>query len=138
MSSSPLSGESPAPRQGASSPLHDGARPPRRPAIGRRRFLAGAVALAAADIGAPFVRRTAAAPLSGNPFALGVASGYPLATGVVLWTRLAPAPLLPGGGMPRDVVSVDWEVATDDRMSHVVQRGVAAAAPDEAHSLHVE
>jgi len=115
-------------------------RPPARGVtIPRRHWLAGALALAAADLGAPFVRRTAAAPsLSGNPFALGVASGYPLPTGVVLWTRLAPAPLVPGGGMPRDVVSVDWEVATDDRMSHVVQRGVAAAAPDEAHSLHVE
>ena len=34
----------------------------------------------------------------GYPFTLGVASGSPLPTGVVLWTRLAPDPLH-GGGM---------------------------------------
>jgi alkaline phosphatase D len=31
---------------------------------------------------------------------------------------------MPGGGMPLEVVSVEWEVATDDRMGTVVQRGV--------------
>ena len=36
---------------------------------------------------------------SAYPFSLGVASGDPLADGVVLWTRLAPDPL-EGGGMP--------------------------------------
>lgn len=35
----------------------------------------------------------------GYPFTLGVASGAPSATGVVLWTRLAPSPLEPGGGL---------------------------------------
>ena len=34
------------------------------------------------------------------PFTLGVASGDPVPDGVVLWTRLAPDPLVPGGGMP--------------------------------------
>ena len=36
---------------------------------------------------------------SGDPFTLGVASGDPDATSVVLWTRLAPKPLEPGAGM---------------------------------------
>jgi len=35
-----------------------------------------------------------------DPFTLGVASGDPTLTGVVLWTRLAPQPLDPDGGMP--------------------------------------
>ena len=35
-----------------------------------------------------------------SPFTLGVASGDPTDDGVVLWTRLAPDPLAPGGGMP--------------------------------------
>ena len=39
---------------------------------------------------------------SAYPFSLGVASGDPLADGVVLWTRLARDPL-EGGGMPLDV-----------------------------------
>src|SRR5688572_23165404 len=47
-------------------------------------------------------------------FALGVASGDPDPSSVVLWTRLAPAPLA-GGGMPPGDVTVHWEVAHDDR-----------------------
>src|SRR4051812_42543181 len=35
---------------------------------------------------------------TGYPFTLGVASGWPSRSGVVLWTRLAPDPLH-GGGM---------------------------------------
>jgi alkaline phosphatase D len=88
---------------------------------------------------APVTRRAGAQPrFAGTPFTLGVASGYPLPTGVVLWTRLAPAPLLPGGGMTRDVVFVEWEVANDERMSSVVQRGTIAATPEWAHAVHVE
>lgn len=107
--------------------------------IPRRRFLAGAAALGA-WAGAPaFLRGAAAQPrLSGQPFTLGVASGYPLPGGVVLWTRLAPSPSLPGGGMPREPVPVDWEIADDEGMSRVVRRGTTAATPEWAHSVHVE
>lgn len=75
---------------------------------------------------------------SDNPFTLGVASGEPLPDGVVLWTRLAPKPLAPGSGMPDVPVTVQWEVATDEAMSSVVQRGVAMASPAWGHSVHVE
>ena len=44
-----------------------------------------------------------------NPFTLGVASGYPDPDGFVLWTRLAPSPLL-GGGMDPAPVLVDQGV----------------------------
>jgi len=122
-----------------------GAPAPRQPAahttsrIGRRGLLTGALALGAVSVAPAFIRRVAAQPrLSGPPFTLGVASGYPTASGVALWTRLAPSPLMPGGGMPADVVPVEWEVATDERMGRIVQRGVAAATPDFAHSVHVE
>ena len=37
---------------------------------------------------------------TGYPFTLGVASGEPVSSGVVLWTRLAPEPLN-GGGVGR-------------------------------------
>ncbi|MGV3541119.1 MAG: PhoD-like phosphatase N-terminal domain-containing protein [Rufibacter sp.] len=47
---------------------------------------------------------SASGQLSANsetyPFKLGVASGEPLPDGVVLWTRLAPAPLTNGGHAP--------------------------------------
>jgi len=57
---------------------------------------------------------------------------------MVLWTRLAPRPLEPNGGMPLDVVPVDWELATDEKMRHVVRRGTEYASPEWAHSVHVE
>ncbi|MFP5433627.1 MAG: alkaline phosphatase, partial [Alphaproteobacteria bacterium] len=40
-----------------------------------------------------------------NPFTLGIASGAPRDTSVILWTRLAPDPLK-GGGMPSSDVPV--------------------------------
>jgi alkaline phosphatase D len=105
----------------------------------RRRLLTGALGLGVAHAAAPLTRRAGAQPrLSGSPFTLGVASGYPSPSGVVLWTRLAPVPLQPGGGMPPEVVGVEWEVATDERMGTVVQRGTAAATPEWAHAVHVE
>jgi alkaline phosphatase D len=107
--------------------------------LGRRQFLGGALALGATTLTAPLARRAGAQPkFTTTPFTLGVASGYPLPTSVVLWTRLAPTPLIPGGGMPPDVVMVDWEVASDDRMQRIVRQGTAAATREWAHSVHVE
>jgi alkaline phosphatase D len=74
---------------------------------------------------------------SSFPFTLGVASGDPTPTGVVLWTRLAPDPLH-GGGMSLEDIEVAWEVATDERMGSVVQRGTTVAPAALGHSVHVE
>ncbi len=79
-----------------------------------------------------------AAPRGRYPFTLGVASGDPAPDGFVLWTRLAPSPLKHDTGMPRRSVSVDWQVATDERMRHVVRSGKALAPAQLAHSVHVE
>ena len=107
--------------------------------VGRRQFIAGALALGGAQLAPAPVRRALGQPrLSGHPFTLGIASGYPLPTSIVLWTRLAPTPVLPGGGMPREVVPVEWEVAADEGMGRIVQRGTTAATPEWAHSVHVE
>jgi alkaline phosphatase D len=106
------------------------------PTLTRRDLLAGAAGLAAA----PFLPKPApAAPSrpSGHPFSLGVASGDPQPDGFVIWTRLAPEPLT-GGGMPARPVPVAWEVAADERLRRVVQKGVATAVPEHAHSVHVE
>jgi len=75
--------------------------------------------------------------VAGYPFTLGVASGSPLPASVVLWTRLAPEPL-EGGGAGAEPVSVRWEVAHDERFTQVVQSGLVAALPANAHSVHVE
>lgn len=72
-----------------------------------------------------------------DPFQLGVATGDPTPDGVVLWTRLAPRPL-EGGGLPPAIYEVAWEVAEDEGMRHVVQKGVALATPQLGHSVHVE
>jgi alkaline phosphatase D len=104
----------------------------------RRAFLRRAVAIAATGFLSP--RLAAANPrvrFSAYPFALGVASGSPTATGVVLWTRLAPEPLQ-GGGMDPEAIEVRWEVAHDGKFTRIVKRGTASAEPERAHAVHVE
>lgn len=77
--------------------------------------------------------------LKDYPFALGIASGDPLPDGIVLWTRLAPKPLEPDGGLPPgQSVPVSWEVASDEAMTRVVQKGTALASSALAYSVHVE
>lgn len=101
----------------------------------RREFLAGLGALTAAGA----TRRLWANPVfTRAPFTLGVASGYPTTSGFALWTRLAPTPLAPDGGMPASVVPVRWEVANDDGFREIVRTGVSYATPEWAHSVHVE
>jgi alkaline phosphatase D len=73
-----------------------------------------------------------------DPFTLGVASGDPASDGFVLWTRLAPRPLEPLGGMEPRPVAVRWEVAGDARFQTLVAQGEALAHPELAHSVHVE
>lgn len=72
------------------------------------------------------------------PFQLGIASGDPSADGFVLWTRLAPEPLQPNGGMTMVPVRVEWEVAEDEGFRTIAGRGDAIAHPELAHAVHVE
>ena len=97
----------------------------------RRSFIAGA---SAAAILAP--NFAANVELPADPFTLGVASGDPTDSGFVLWTRLAPDPLH-GGGMPDEVVMVDFEIAVDRNMNAIVRTGQVAAVPEYAHSVHL-
>jgi alkaline phosphatase D len=110
--------------------------------LSRRRLLTGSGGLAAAiALGQLPGDPTHAAPQRlAYPFRLGVASGEPIPDGVVLWTRLAPEPLAPDGrgGMPDRLVSVRWQIATDEAMGTVVREGWALAVPDLAHSVHAE
>ena len=91
---------------------------------------------------APFVAGAGSAGFARGPadalFTLGIASGDPAPDGMVLWTRLAPAPLEPDGGMGRGRVAVRWEVAEDEGFARIVRRGEALATPDDGHSVHVE
>ncbi len=102
--------------------------------VHRRQWLrqAGAATclIPAASLWVPaFVKQARAAD---EPrFALGVASGQPRPDSVVLWTRLS------GDHLP-DRVEVSWELSTDERFAHVVQRGVELAERAWAHSVHVQ
>jgi alkaline phosphatase D len=93
----------------------------------RRRFLQ---AMAAAGVSRALPGCAQAPSRSLSPFTLGVASGYPHAAGVVLWTRLL--------GVDPAPVAVRWEVAADEAMRRIVASGSVAADPDWAHSVHVE
>lgn len=73
-----------------------------------------------------------------NPFTLGVASGDPNHNSVVLWTKLAPRPLDPDGGMPDSNVEVSYEVATSDAFTSIVKSGKTQAQRLLGHSVHVE
>ena len=107
--------------------------------LSRRDLMKIAWALGAGAIARPLeARGIQARPFFNNyPFALGVASGDPLPDGIVLWTRLAPAPL-EGGGMPMAVVPVQWEIAGDSAFRTVAQKGETLARPELAHSVHVD
>ena len=73
--------------------------------LSRRLVLAYGAALAAVPHLA--TRATAAdrkVTFPADPFTLGVASGDPDASSVVLWTKLAPDPADPDGGMKPDGV----------------------------------
>src|SRR5690606_23273524 len=110
--------------------------------LDRRALLQRAAALASVSVaGAALnacVSSVAASPkFSAYPFTLGVASGDPVGDGFVMWTRLAPNPF-DRASMADDTVAVIWEIATDEAMSDVVQRGEALARRELAHSVHVE
>jgi alkaline phosphatase D len=73
--------------------------------------------------------------LRSDPFTLGVASGDPSNTSVVLWTRLALDPLA-GGAMPPDDVEVTWEMSRDEGFAEIEHEGFEIATAAYAHSVH--
>lgn len=73
--------------------------------------------------------------LVGDPFTLGIASGDPDATSVVLWTRLAPEPYT-GGGMPADDIDVLWEVSATDDFAEIAYSGTETATAAHGHTVH--
>jgi alkaline phosphatase D len=103
--------------------------------LSRRTFVLGGLVTAGAVV-APWQSAQAAVPF---PFQLGVASGEPDSSSVVLWTRLAPSPLNADGqgGMANADVAVDWQVSTTDKFTSLVASGTVTARYADAHSVHV-
>ncbi|WP_163510418.1 alkaline phosphatase D family protein [Fodinicola acaciae] len=102
------------------------------PKLSRRTFILGSVAA-----GLLTMPGIATAALR-YPFELGVASGDPRPDGMVLWTRLAPAPLDVGGGMGTANVAVQWEISKDANFATIAASGTETAVAGEAHSVHAE
>ncbi|MGH8672756.1 MAG: alkaline phosphatase D family protein, partial [Burkholderiales bacterium] len=102
----------------------------------RRTFIASVAALGLA-YAVPISSR-AQPRLRVDPFKLGVASGYPTPEGIALWTRLAPEPAQPDGGLDPALIPVRWEIAHDERFSSIAASGTIAASPEWAHSIHVD
>jgi alkaline phosphatase D len=109
-------------------------------ALSRRHVLRAALTAAAAGAAAPWAGSAfARTPVFLNdPFSLGVASGDPTPDGAVIWTRLAPSPIQPDGGMPEEPVELGWEVAADEGFRRILAAGRTLARPDNAHCVHVE
>ncbi|WP_149496790.1 alkaline phosphatase D family protein [Roseiconus lacunae] len=106
--------------------------------INRRGFVAFSGLFASLAIASRQANADTKQSFSKNPFSVGIASGDPDHRGFVIWTRLAPEPLEPHGGMPLQNLPVDWQVATDDQMKNVVAEGTHIATPALGHSVHVE
>src|SRR6187549_3977366 len=105
----------------------------------RRDFLSDVTRAAALCAVVPNIWRVTSRPrFADDPFLLGVASGDPTPTGGVLWTRLAPRPQEPDGGMDGQRVVVTWELADDDSFAKIVKQGRATAAPELGYSIHVD
>ncbi|PSL04792.1 alkaline phosphatase D [Haloactinopolyspora alba] len=114
-----------------------------RTAASRRRFLAVTGAAAGLALTGDLPGNSAAwgarqDALKHDPFTLGVASGDPLSDAVVIWTRLAPEPLEPFGGLGPRPVMVQWQVAEDERFSRIVRRGTMRARREASYSVHVD
>jgi alkaline phosphatase D len=103
--------------------------------ISRRLFVLGGLTAAGSAM-APIPSAGAAAAF---PFRLGVASGEPGPDSVVLWTRLATAPLNADGhgGMSRADVAVEWQVSRTAAFTALVASGKVTARYADAHSVHV-
>ncbi len=107
--------------------------------LSRRLFLSYGAALAALPaLAAQSSAADRKVAFAADPFSLGVASGDPDATSVVLWTKLAPKPADPDGGLKPESIAVRWEVATDDTMKMIVAKGTSIATPQLGHSVHAE
>ncbi|TQM31857.1 alkaline phosphatase D family protein [Nocardia bhagyanarayanae] len=103
--------------------------------FGRRALLKGGAA-AAATAGALLVPTPARA--AGPVFRHGVASGDPLPTGVVLWTRVTVSDdATPGSGVGADT-SVRWEIADDAGFASVAASGTATATAEADHTVKID
>ncbi|MER5541940.1 alkaline phosphatase D family protein [Streptomyces sp. NPDC002589] len=104
----------------------------------RRRTVvkaAAATAVLAAPLAATFPARAAG---QAPAFLHGVASGDPLPDGILLWTRVTPAPeAVPGSGLGPDT-EVSWVVAKDKAFTRIVAKGTVKATAAADHTVKAD
>lgn len=71
-------------------------------------------------------------------FLHGVASGDPLPTAVVLWTRITPTAASKPGSGAGPTVSVGWAIATDKAFKKVVRKGTVKTGPSADHTVKID
>ncbi|MEV4918018.1 alkaline phosphatase D family protein [Streptomyces tirandamycinicus] len=99
---------------------------------------AAATAVATAAVPAFAASTPALAAEQGTAFRHGVASGDPLPDGVLLWTRVTPAPdALPGSGKG-PATEVSWEIAEDKGFARVVAGGLTTTTAATDHTVKVD
>ena len=81
------------------------------------------------------VVEVATAGLAENPFRLGVASGDPTPTSVILWTRL-----IVGDSLTSELVDIPltWEVAVDEAFGQIIGSGIVEATAQWGYSVHLD
>ncbi|MBU6534099.1 alkaline phosphatase D family protein [Streptomyces mayonensis] len=96
-------------------------------------------AAAGAVLTAPLAAAVPAGAAGAAPaFLHGVASGDPLPDGVLLWTRVTPAPeAVPGSGRGPDT-EVGWVVATDRALTDIVAKGSVTATAASDHTVKAD
>ncbi|MFD9955279.1 alkaline phosphatase D family protein [[Kitasatospora] papulosa] len=102
----------------------------------RRTVVKAAAATAIA--GSVLAAATNARAAGGPAFLHGVASGDPLPDGILLWTRVTPAPdAVPGSGLGADTPVV-WEIAEDKAFSRIAARGTTVARAGSDHTVKAD
>ncbi|MFF0116702.1 alkaline phosphatase D family protein [Streptomyces prasinus] len=122
-----------SPESTVSTTADTGVPAPRRRSVVKA---AAATAVLAAPLAAALPARaaTTAAPV----FLHGVASGDPLPDGVLLWTRVTPAPeATPGSGLGPDT-EVGWAVARDKAFTSVVAKGSTRVTAATDHTVKAD
>ncbi|MFC8590038.1 alkaline phosphatase D family protein [Streptomyces atroolivaceus] len=95
-------------------------------------------AAAATAVAGSVLAATGARAADGPAFLHGVASGDPLPDGILLWTRVTPAPDAgPGSGLGADT-PVAWEIAEDRDFTRIAARGTAVARAASDHTVKAD
>ncbi len=108
--------------------------------ISRRIVLraAGTLAVAGTAVTPIATARSNPAAAATGTFAHGVASGDPLADGILLWTRVTPQKDATPGSGKGPVVPVAWELSTTADFQRIVARGTMRTGSERDHTVKVD